>query len=71
VKKGQIVDFQAITQGKHLGDLVARWADIIGERETVYDLPKHNWIHQPMVGNPISNAYILVFFNMFMAKLGA
>lgn len=71
VRKGQIVGFQAITQGKHLGDLIARWADIIGERETVYDLPKHNWIHQPMVGNPGSNAYILMFFNLFTAKLGA
>jgi len=69
VKKGQILGFQAITEGKHLGDLMARWADIIGEKETVYDLPRHNWIHQPMVGNPGSNAYILMFFNMFTAKL--
>ena len=69
VKKGQIIGFQAITEGKHLGDLMARWADIIGEKETVYDLPRHNWIHQPMVGNPGSNAYILMLFNMLTAKL--
>ena len=69
VKKGQIIGFQAITEGKHLGDLMARWADIIGEKETVYDLSKHNWIHQPMVGNPGSNAYILMLFNKFTAKL--
>lgn len=68
-KKGQIIGFQAVTEGKHLGDLMARWADIIGERETVYDLPKHNWIHQPMVGSPGSNAYILMLFNKFTAKL--
>ena len=69
VKKGQIIGFQAITQEKHLGDLMARWADIIGEKETVWDLPKHNWIHQPLVGNPGSNAYIMTFFTMFTAKL--
>jgi len=69
IRKGQIIGFQAITEGKHLGDLMARWADIIGEKETVYDLPRHNWIHQPMVGNPGSNAYILMLFNMFTAKL--
>ena len=68
VKKGQILGFQAVTQGKHLGDLMARWADIIGEKETVWDLPKHNWIHQPLVGNPGSNAYILTFFTLFTAK---
>ncbi len=67
--KGQIIGFQAITERKHLGDLMARWADIIGERETVNDLPRHNWIHQPMVGNPGSNAYILTFFEKFTAKL--
>lgn len=70
VKKGQIIGFQAITENKHLGDLMPRWADIIGEKETVYDLPKHNWIHQPMVGDPGSNAYILMFFNKFTGKLG-
>ena len=69
IKKGQIIGFQAITQGKHIGDLVARWADIIGEKETVWDLPKHNWIHQPLVGNPPSNAYIMTFFTLFTAKL--
>lgn len=69
VGKGQIIGFQAITERKHLGDLMARWADIIGERETVNDLPRHNWIHQPMVGNPGSNAYILTFFEKFTAKL--
>ena len=69
VRKGQIIGFQAITEGKHLGDLMARWADIIGEKETVWDLPKHNWIHQPLVGNPGSNAYIMMFFNLFTAKL--
>ncbi len=70
VKKGQIIGFQAVTEGKHIGDLMARWADIIGARETVADLPKHNWIHQPMVGNPASNAYIMMFFNLFSVKLG-
>ncbi len=69
VKKGQIIGFQAITQEKHLGDLMVRWADIIGEKETIWDLPKHNWIHQPLVGNPGSNAYILTFFTKFTAKL--
>ncbi|NOY68798.1 MAG: FAD-dependent oxidoreductase [Deltaproteobacteria bacterium] len=69
VKRGQIIGFQAITQEKHLGDLMARWADIIGEKETVWDLPKHNWIHQPLVGNPPSNAYIMTFFTMFTGKL--
>jgi len=69
VKKGQIIGFQAITQEKHLGDLMARWADIIGKKETIWDLPKHNWIHQPLVGNPGSNAYIMTFFTMFTAKL--
>jgi NADPH-dependent 2,4-dienoyl-CoA reductase/sulfur reductase-like enzyme len=69
VKRGQIIGFQAITQGKHLGDLIARWADIIGEKETVWDLPKHNWIHQPLVGDPGSNAYSMTFFTMFTAKL--
>lgn len=69
VRKGQIIGFQAITQGKHIGDLIPRWADIIGERETVWDLPKHNWIHQPLVGNPPSNAYILTYFNLFTSKL--
>jgi len=69
VKKGQIIGFQAVTQEKHLGDLMARWADIIGERETVWDLPKHNWIHQPLVGNPGSNAYIMTYFNKFTARL--
>jgi NADPH-dependent 2,4-dienoyl-CoA reductase/sulfur reductase-like enzyme len=69
VKKGQIIGFQAVTQEKHLGDLIPRWADIIGQKETVWDLPKHNWIHQPMVGNPPSNAYILTFFTLFTAKL--
>jgi len=69
VKKGQIIGFQAITQEKHLGVLMARWADIIGEKETVGDLPKHNWIHQPLVGNPGSNAYIMMFFTSFSGKL--
>jgi hypothetical protein len=71
VKKGQIIGFQAITQEKHLGDLIARWADIIGERETVWQLPKHNWIHQPLVGNPGSNAYTMTFFHKFTARLGS
>lgn len=69
IKKGQIIGFQAITEDKHLGDLMPRWADIIAEKETVYDLPKHNWIHQPMVGDPGSNAYIMMFFTKFTAKL--
>ncbi len=69
VRRGQIVGFQAVTQEKHLGDLIPRWADIIGEKETIWQLPKHNWIHQPMVGNPPSNAYILTFFTKFSAIL--
>ncbi len=71
IKKGQIIGFQAVTEEKHLGDLMARWADIIGAKETVYDLPKHNWIHQPMVGEPGSNAYIMMFFNQLKSKLEA
>ncbi len=48
---------------------MASWCDIIGSRETVDDLPRHNLIYQPIVGDPTSNAYIMQFFNKFKGQL--